>query len=796
MVYSVFKELDFTTSLIDGPYADTSFGEVYRKALKLTDGNDTVLADFKVYQPSYDSPASFMASPIVDGAKVVGILVFQMPIEDMNTIMGERAGMGETGETYLVGPDKLMRSDSFLDPEHHNVVSSFKVPEKGAVDTDAVTAALAGNTGVSIIQDYNDNPVVSAYQPLDLGDVTWAVMAEQDVAEAFAAADSLKSSVVIKVVITVLVVAGLAWAISRSIAQPINRVAEAIKQSERNGAFSHQVRYQGDDEIGQMAAAFDRFTLGLAEMFSDANRVLEAVNRGDYSARTSGRYVGDVGNLCEGINNTVAAVQEAQQEQVRQQGELEQASIASEAMAEQAREVAAEASRVREALDNASTAVLIADANGRAIYENDAMSTLVGSAAADLRRVIPGLHESVIGSDVNYFQGIAGQVGGGSREVTLGEHTFQAVVNTIVNDSELVGMVVELRDRTEEVAMEADIDAMIASVGQGDFSHTLVTQGKQGFFLSLASGLNTLASTTESALKDVTLVLQQMSEGDLTRKIDGDYQGLFGELQNSVNTTVERLTGVVEQISESANAVSTGSREIADGVQDLSRRTEQQASALEETVASTGQMASNVQRSSDNATNADTMARDAQQKALNGGEVVKNAVDAMSAINAGSKRISEIVGVIDEIAFQTNLPALNAAVEAARAGEQGRGFAVVAGEVRRLAQRSANAAKEIKELINDNMQRVNNGSELVDQSGETLRSIVMAVEKGGTAISELASAAQEQSTGIRQIDSAVGSMDEMTQQNSALVEQASAAAESIAEQSRAMAGAVEFFRTH
>ena len=185
IVYTQFKELDYTTSLIDGPYAQTNFGECFRKANEADNRDAIILVDYKQYAPSYEAPASFIASPIFDGDKKVGIAMFQMPIDRLTAIMGERSGLGQTGETYLVGPDLLMRSDSYLDAKNHNVVASFRHQDTGRVDTQAAHAALTGETGAEIIIDYNGNPVLSAYCPVDIGGITWALMAEIDVAEAF-----------------------------------------------------------------------------------------------------------------------------------------------------------------------------------------------------------------------------------------------------------------------------------------------------------------------------------------------------------------------------------------------------------------------------------------------------------------------------------------------------------------------------------------------------------------------------------------------------------------------------------
>jgi len=281
-------------------------------------------------------------------------------------------------------------------------------------------------------------------------------------------------------------------------------------------------------------------------------------------------------------------------------------------------------------------------------------------------------------------------------------------------------------------------------------------------------------------VEDVRALVQAAVAGDLTGTIDtNDRSGNLLALSQEVNSLVDAMRQMLAQISTTVSAVRTGADEIAKGNASLSQRTEHQASSLEETASSMEQMTSSVKQSADNAAQANQLASAARSQAENGVSVVTQAVDAMQGINSASGKIADIIGVIDEIAFQTNLLALNAAVEAARAGDQGRGFAVVASEVRNLASRSAAAAKEIKALIQDSVEKVAQGSKLVDQSGQTLNEIVVAVKKSTDIVAEIAAASSEQAAGIQHVNQAVMSMETVTQQNAALVEQSAAAAESL-----------------
>ncbi|QIZ85850.1 PAS domain-containing protein [Bermanella marisrubri] len=471
---------------------------------------------------------------------------------------------------------------------------------------------------------------------------------------------------------------------------------------------------------------------------------------------------------------------------------------------EEAEQVIAEENlRVKRALDSSSVNIMVADRDYNIRYTNDALQGMMANAESDIRKDLPSFDKDrIVGSNIDIFhknpahqRSMLEKLSDTySTEIVVGGRTFSLIANPISNDNgDRVGTVVEWLDRTEEVEVEEEVENIIESASKGDLSNRAKTEGRTGFYRQLSMGLNRLMSISENILNDTGRVFDALARGHLDQRIDADYQGIFGKLKQDANDTIDRLNEVIGKIRDAANTVSTGSAEIAQGNTDLSQRTEEQASSLEETASSMEEMTSSVKQTSENADHATDLAVSAQGRATKGGEVVGRAVEAMEEINSSSKKISDIIGVIDEIAFQTNLLALNAAVEAARAGEQGKGFAVVAGEVRNLAQRSAGAAKEIKDLIRDSVEKVDNGTDLVNQSGQTLSEIVEAVEKVTTMIKEINAASEEQASGIEQVNKAVSQMDEMTQQNAALVEEASAASETMTEQAQNMMELVEFF---
>ncbi|SNY60806.1 methyl-accepting chemotaxis protein [Stenotrophomonas sp. CC120223-11] len=342
--------------------------------------------------------------------------------------------------------------------------------------------------------------------------------------------------------------------------------------------------------------------------------------------------------------------------------------------------------------------------------------------------------------------------------------------------------------------INAEIKQLASAAAAGDFSRRGDAQRFDHDFRLMLENLNAMMAVSDDNLGKLSQLLSAIAEGDLTARMHGDYQGVFARMRDDANTTVAQLTQIVGQIQASASSITLAAGEIASGNSDLSRRTEQQAANLEETAASMEELTSTVRQNAEHARQANQLAIGAQGVASQGGSVVGQVVTTMSAIEASSKKIAEIISVIDGIAFQTNILALNAAVEAARAGEQGRGFAVVASEVRTLAQRSAAAAKEIKGLIDDSVGKVAEGSSLVHQAGSTMGEIVASVQRVTDIMAEISAASQEQSAGIEQVNQTVVQMDETTQQNAALVEEATAAARAMEEQAGQLADAVAIFR--
>lgn len=541
LVYTVFKELDYTTSMIDGPYAESGIGQVFQEANQGAEAQAVAIVDFDPYFPSYQDQAGFIASPIFDGEEKLGILIFQMPIDVVNGIMTNQekwkeVGLGTSGETYLIGPDFTMRNQSrFLIEDQENylkAIQTLQLPKQRIelirakrssiglqkVQTKGTQASMEGKTAFEIFPDYRGVPVLSAYAPVEIEGLQWVIMSEIDEAEAFNAVGKLTSGIVSA---TMWVIAGI------------------------------------------------------------------------------------------------------------------------------------------------------------------------------LLVVLP------------------------------------------------IGLV-------------------IGRKGAQQFEHIIDTA-------------------------------QKAAKGDLTQRVPVSGNHGLGAMGSALNEMLDHFGKLMGEFKQAAEEVSLQSTQIRQGNDDLSQRTAQQAGSLEETSSSMEEMTGTVKQNAENAGQANRLAIESRAVAQKGGAVTDQAVQAMEEINKSSKQIADIITVIDEIAFQTNLLALNAAVEAARAGEQGRGFAVVASEVRNLAQRSASAAKEIKDLINESVQKVADGSQLVHDSGQILKEIVGSVKRVTDIMSEISNASDEQTIGIEQVNHAIMKMDRSTQQNTALVEQVTASAEGLQARAADLLKQVDFF---
>ncbi len=463
-----------------------------------------------------------------------------------------------------------------------------------------------------------------------------------------------------------------------------------------------------------------------------------------------------------------------------------------------------EALRLRSALDNCQTNVMVADENYDIVYFNKTLDEMLRAAEADIKSALPDFNvDRVKGSNIDIFHQnpahqralLAKLDGPYEAEIEVGGRHFNLIAGPILDgEGKRAGTVVEWQDTTEQTAVELEISRVVEDAVSGNFSTRIKIDSQNEFIQNLSNQINEVCSIVEGATDDLVNMLGALASGDLRSRITKHYGGKLGALKDSANQTADQLSRIAKQIKVAAAEVENAAQEISAGTDDLSTRTEQAASNLEETAAATEQLATTVQQNADNAQRASSLTSSANEGAAKGNSVVETAIGAMDGIEKSAQKITEIIDVIDTISFQTNLLALNASVEAARAGEAGRGFDVVAQEVRGLAQRSAQAATDIKALIDDSNGRVRDGVGLVNSTGETLSEIVEAVREAVVMIQNIATSSQEQSAGIQEINASVANLDTMTQQNAALVEQSAAAAGSLSTQAQKLGELMSFFK--
>ncbi len=542
----------------------------------------------------------------------------------------------------------------------------------------------------------------------------------------------------------------------------LSRATEEGRLDERIDVSKHQ----GD--FRKVAEGFNSTLDGVTQPLNEVAEVMLLVSQGDLTRTVQGEYLGQLEEFKGTVNHTITQLAQT---------------ISRE------KQIASENLRISIALDNVSTNVMIADTELNIIYVNKSVVEMLSAAEADLRKVLPNFTASkLLNTNIDQFHKNPGHQRAllttfnstFSTQIKVGNRTFGLTANPVIStQGERLGSVVEWKDRTAEVAIENEVAEIVNAASKGDLAKRIGLTGKEGFFLNLSESINTMVQSVETVTNETVSSLKRMSTGDLRQPVEGDFDGSYKVIKDSCNETMTRLTDIISEVISSTNQLSNASEQISATSQSLSQATSEQAASVDETTASIEQMASSINQNAENAKVTDGIATKAAKEAVEGGEAVKQTVDAM-------KEIAARIGIIDDIAYQTNMLALNAAIEAARAGDHGKGFAVVAAEVRKLAERSQVAAQEIGDLAVGSVKAA-------ERAGELINTIVPGIGKTSDLVQEISAASMEQSSGANQINTAMNQMSQITQQNASASEQLAATAEEMNAQTEQLQELMVFF---
>ena len=555
---------------------------------------------------------------------------------------------------------------------------------------------------------------------------------------------------------------------------------QAIMQEVAAGRFGRRmVRIPNDGALAAMCWDFNDMLDQLEAGFREQATALSSASQGHYHRLAL--PTGLRGSFRQALQGTNESLKTLAQNALSQQ----QAASAMQAAHDKERSTAHENLRIRRALDSLSACVTVSDAQGGFAYATPAAKRLLqqfGPPGFDIE-LYYGKNLSDLFGNADDARRISAAVNTGQTiDITIAQRQIRLQATPIQDpQGQSLGRVTHWIDRTDNIRAEVEVANIVAAAGVGDFSQRVSTEGKTDFLADLSNGMNELLQTSEQGLSDVARVLAALAEGDLTQRITGNYQGLFGKVKDSVNASSDNLTRVIDEVRAAASALSGAANQVSATAQSLSLAASEQAGNVEQTSASITVMSSSITQNSDNARVTDGMAAKATKEAVDGGAAVGQTVAAM-------KQIAAKIGIVDDIAYQTNLLALNAAIEAARAGEHGKGFAVVAAEVRKLAERSQQAAKEIGELAASSVS-------MAERAGRLLDAIVPSVQKTSELVQEIAAASSEQSGTVTRVGQAMGQLNKSTQQNASASEELAATSEELSGQAEQLQQTIGFFNT-
>ncbi|WP_245621497.1 methyl-accepting chemotaxis protein [Enterovibrio calviensis] len=721
VVYSVFKEVDYATNLDTGPFADSGLGQAFSMVRdQLADGqtNTTAFVDYQQFAPSYNAPASFIAAPVYSNGVPVSVVIVQLPISQVSAVMSADYGLGTTGESFVIGPDKRLRSNTFHN-DSLTVESSFS--DNLTLDTDAINAALLSQTSEPIAALHGDNyqgeSTLTLYQKVKISpDVEWIVLVEQSASEALSAVYTLQVIYLFVVIIMVSLVLYTAKTFGLRISRPIQDLSAFILSLRQHWNFSSRADVHSKDETGQAAEALNTMLASLNGAVGCISNTMTGLSQGDFSQRVDTDMAGDLLVLKKSINEFAHKIEITVEDIGNVMAKIEQGNFESRVVTDAQGQLATLKHQVNSSAS--TTAAFIADAKTvmGALEVGDYNRRMTAPAAGDLASLKESINQSIDNTEgiiVNICDVMAsmseGQFG---QTVALNAQGKMNEMKLAVNGAS-----------TSTGAVFNNIVSVMEQVSNGNLSARCSTDNVSGDLLQLATSVNQSAENIEHVLTHTREVLDQLAQGNLTDNFSLEVKGDYQTLKSGINQTILSLADMVHEIQGTASTVTHQSEETSAEVLGLNQQIDTQVKHLKDVSTLMRAMRSNIDEALDHANVSVTVSQKALSHAKESEALVKQIDAAMVSITDSSRKMQQIISTIEGIAFQTNLLALNASVEAARAGEQGRGFSVVAAEVRNLAQRSADAAKEISALITESDERIVVGVEQVNLSGDLLKKI-------------------------------------------------------------------------
>jgi methyl-accepting chemotaxis protein len=550
IVYSVHKELDFATSLLTGPYADSNLAKVFQQAQLLTSPEQFSFVDYQQYLPSYNAPASFIAAPLIISENNQATLVFQLSIDALNEIMTEREGLGESGETYLVGNDGLMRSDSYLDPKNHSVINSFKYPDKGKIKTEAFQRAIRGEQGQKLIMDYNEQRVLSAFMPIKVLGAEWALIAEIDEKEAFHAVTQLKNLLVMVLVFTISIIIVSAILFARTLTRPVHTLVNTMRQVEREGDFSIRAPVISKDEIGHSAQVFNSLLDTLQNAISATNLVMHELASGRFSKRIEVQCKGELETLKQATNHCANSLDIAIGEINQVVGDMSIGQFSHQLNAPMSGDLDKLKSNINhslQSLDNTIGAIV-------SVMENVKHGDFRGRVSITAQGKLGQLKDSVNHSVLS-VSGAINEISSVMSAIKQGDFSQRVKIPL---EGELNALKQNINLSVDNLALILkDISAVMAAVSKGDFKQT-VECSAQGQLEILKNDINTSIKDLDKAMNEISSVMMAISQGHFDEVITSAMPGQLNTLKTDINKSVKNLNQVVQELSTVMAALCQG----------------------------------------------------------------------------------------------------------------------------------------------------------------------------------------------------------------------------------------------